>query len=299
MLLLNPPPPRRRTAQLFLESSLFPGSGYSCTCFTYTSVRSMDPGHEDKRPRLSTSTVWPAGPSHHGGHGVSLPHPGQPLTTPTHHSQPPLPPPTSSQYSPSPHLAHPPNPFPRPQDFPPPHQQQPPPPPLPQHFDDRRQHEPERYPPTQDHRHHPLPPSPVRPPYPPSGYQPAGRDSMVVKRDPDEVKLPQINRPNSTGNGPEQSGLPPPPAHGPPPAHMEERRHMSYDNAPGPQLYRHPSYPPPPQTPISHPGPPPTPYEQTQMYAPPPMGPDGAYPITSYSAGGGKRKSQRASQVCC
>lgn len=72
---------------------------------------------------------------------------------------------------------------------------------------------------------------------------------------------------------------------------------MSYDNAPGPQLYRHPSYPPP-QTPISHPGPPPTPYEQTQMYAPPPMGPEGGYPITSYGSGASKRKSQRASQVC-
>lgn len=116
----------------------------------------------------------------------------------------------------------------------------------------------------------------------------------MVKRDPDEVKLPQIVRPNS--NGPEQSPLPPPPTHGPPPSHMEERRHMSYDSGPAPQLYRHPSYPPP-QTPLSHPGPPPTPYEQTQMYATPSMGPDGPYPIT-YTTGGGKRKSQRASQVC-
>lgn len=71
---------------------------------------------------------------------------------------------------------------------------------------------------------------------------------------------------------------------------------MSYDNGSTPQMYRHPTYPPPPPTPLSHPGPPPTPYEQNQMYAPP-MGPDGPYPIT-YAAAGGKRKSQRASQVC-
>lgn len=278
----------------------------------------MDQGHEDKRPRLSTG--WAAGPSHHG-HGVSLPHPGPPLTTPTHHPQPlppptssqysppphlAHPPPTSSQYSPSPHSAHPPHPFPRPQEFSQTHQQhqqqqhqqqQPPPPPPPppqQHFDDRRQHEPERYPPPQDHRHHP-PPSPAHQHYPPSGYQAPGRDSMV-KRESDDIKLPHIVRPNSTGNGPEQSPLPPP-AHGHPPPHMEERRHMSYDNGPGPQLYRHPTYPPPPQTPLSHPGPPPTPYEQTQMYAPPGMGPDGPYPI-SYTSSSGKRKSQRASQVC-
>lgn len=72
---------------------------------------------------------------------------------------------------------------------------------------------------------------------------------------------------------------------------------MSYDNGPTPQMYRHPNYPPPPQTPLSHPGPPPSPYEQTQMYAPPPMGPDGPYPI-AYPSAGGKRKSQRASQAC-
>lgn len=71
---------------------------------------------------------------------------------------------------------------------------------------------------------------------------------------------------------------------------------MSYENGPAPQLYRHPTYPPPPQTPLSHPGAPPTPYDQTQMYAPP-MGPDGPYPI-AYTAASGKRKSQRASQVC-
>lgn len=73
---------------------------------------------------------------------------------------------------------------------------------------------------------------------------------------------------------------------------------MSYDNGPAP-MYRHPTYPPPPQTPLSHPSAPPTPYEQTSMYGPPPpMGPDGPYPIT-YAAASGKRKSQRASQVCC
>ncbi|KAF3760800.1 hypothetical protein M406DRAFT_216035, partial [Cryphonectria parasitica EP155] len=96
---------------------------------------------------------------------------------------------------------------------------------------------------------------------------------------------------------------PPPPStaavHGhPSTGHMEERRHMSYDNGPGPQLYRQPSYPPPPHTPLSHPGGPTTPYEQTQMYPPPPMGPDGTYPPISYAATAGKRKSQRASQAC-
>ncbi|ROV96468.1 hypothetical protein VSDG_05439 [Cytospora chrysosperma] len=120
----------------------------------------------------------------------------------------------------------------------------------------------------------------------------------MVKREADDVTLPQLRRPNSTGNGPEQP-LPPPPSHGGPhpQGHMEERRHMSYDNGPAP-MYRHPTYPPPPQTPLSHPSAPPTPYEQTSMYGPPPpMGPDGPYPIT-YAAASGKRKSQRASQAC-
>lgn len=252
----------------------------------------MDQGHESKRPRLSTGPSWPAGPSHHG---VSLPHPGPSLSI-AHHPQPPsLPPPTSSQYSPSPHLSHPPHPFPpRPQEFPPPHQ-----PPPPQHFDDRRQHEPERYPPIQDPHHQP-PPSPAHQSYPTSGYhQPPNRDSMV-KRETEDVTLPQLRRPNSTGNGPEQP-LPPPPPHGGPhpQGHMEDRRHMSYDNGPAPPMYRHPTYPPPPQTALPHPPAPPTPYEQTSMYGPPPMGPDGPYSITYATAGGGKRKSQRASQVCC
>ncbi|PSR78965.1 hypothetical protein BD289DRAFT_376004 [Coniella lustricola] len=263
----------------------------------------MDPGHEDKRPRLSTT--WPAGPSHH----VSLPHPGPPLTTPTHHPQA-LPPPSSSQYSPSISSFHC-----RPQDYPQPHQQQqqqqqqqqppPGPPPPPQHFDDRRQHEPDRYQPPQDHRH-PPPPSPVHQSYSSQGYQqppPPPRDS-VVKREGDDVKLPQIGRPNSTGNGPEQSHLPPPP-HPPPlltahghshPGHMEDRRLVSYESGhpPPPQMYRQSSYPAP-QTPMSHTAPP-TPYDQTQMYPPPPsMGPD--YPI-SYASAAGKRKSQRASQAC-
>lgn len=252
----------------------------------------MDQGHEDKRPRLG----WPAGPSHHHG----LPHPGQPLTTPSHHTQP-LPPlltSAQSQYSPSPHLPPPPHTFSRTQEYSQPHQPPPQPPPSapPQHFDDRRQHEPERFPPPQDQRHHP-PPSPAHQHYSPAGYQPPGRDSMV-KRETDETKLPQIVRPNSTtGNGTEQTPLPPPPSHGPPQLHLEEqRRHMAYDNGPVPQMYRQPTYPPPPQTPLSHPGPPPSPYEQTQMYAPPSMGPDGSYPI--YSSAAGKRKSQRASQVC-
>ncbi|CAN8105783.1 unnamed protein product [Discula destructiva] len=120
----------------------------------------------------------------------------------------------------------------------------------------------------------------------------------MVKRESDEVKLPQIVRPNSTVNGPEQTPLPPPSAHGPPQSHIEEhRRHMAYDNGPVPQMYRQPTYPPPPPTPLSHQGPPQSPYEQTQMYAPPPMGPDGSYPI-AYPSAGGKRKSQRASQAC-
>ncbi|KAJ0120255.1 hypothetical protein J7T55_001112 [Diaporthe amygdali] len=132
---------------------------------------------------------------------------------------------------------------------------------------------------------------------PPPGYQPQSRESMV-KRESDDVTLPQLRRPNSTGNGPEQPLPPPPPHAGPhPPGHMEERRHMSYDNGPGPQMYRHQTYPPPPPTPLPpHPQPPPTPYDQSPMY-PPPMGPDGPYPITTYTAAS-KRKSQRASQAC-
>ncbi|KAH8746118.1 hypothetical protein F5883DRAFT_654221 [Diaporthe sp. PMI_573] len=119
----------------------------------------------------------------------------------------------------------------------------------------------------------------------------------MVKRESDDVTLPQLRRHNSTGNGTEQTLPPPPPDVGPhPPGHMEERRHMSYDNGPG-QMYRHQSYPPPPPTPLPpHPQPPPPPYDQSPMY-PLPMGPDGPSPITTYTTAS-KRKSHRASQAC-
>lgn len=119
----------------------------------------------------------------------------------------------------------------------------------------------------------------------------------MVKRESDDGLLPQLPRPISTGNGPEQTRPPPPPHVGPhPPGHMEERRHMSYDTGPG-QMYRHQNYPPPPPTPLPpHPQPPSTPYDQSPMYHPP-LGPDGPYPLTTYTTAS-KRKSQRASQAC-
>ncbi|KAJ9156105.1 C6 zinc finger domain-containing protein [Pleurostoma richardsiae] len=235
----------------------------------------MDQEHEPKRPRLTTTTgSWSAGPSHHGR---SLPQLGSPLTT-THLPAPP-PPPPPGQYQPPPH------PFSRGPELPPPHPPSHPTLPHPPHFDDRRQHEPEPpYPPMQEHRHPPA--SPAHPPYP--SYPPP-RDPHV-KRDPAEDTLPQLRRPSSTGNAPE--AIPPGTSHGPmpPPAHLEERRHMSYDNGPPPPppMYRHPSFPPP-QTPL----PPPSPYEQ-QMYAPPP----GDLYSIAYAGSTAKRKAQRASQAC-
>ncbi|KAH8761575.1 hypothetical protein F5883DRAFT_647032 [Diaporthe sp. PMI_573] len=125
-----------------------------------------------------------------------------------------------------------------------------------------------------------------------SRHQPANRESMV-KRESDDVTLPQLRRHNSTSNGPDQTLPPPPPDVGPHhPGHMEERRHMSYDNDPG-QTYRHQSYPPPPPTPLPpHPQPPPPPYDQSPMY-PPPMGPDGPSPITTYT----RRSADHSSAV--
>ena len=65
---------------------------------------------------------------------------------------------------------------------------------------------------------------------------------------------------------------------------------MSFDNGP-PPVYRHPSYPPP--TPVQqHPAP----YEQPMYHQPSGGPPDGLYPITYATTG--KRKAQRASQVC-
>ncbi|TPX16940.1 uncharacterized protein E0L32_003502 [Thyridium curvatum] len=224
----------------------------------------MDQGPESKRPRLSAGSSWSAAPSHHG---VSLPNPAAPPTS--HHPTPP------GQYQPPPH------PFSRPSD---PHPPPPPLPPAPQHYDGHRHHEPDHFPPIQEHRQ--PPPSPAHPPY--SAYPP--RDPMV-KRDPAEDTLPQLRRPHSTGNVPEMPGTPH--GHLPPQPHTEERRHMSFDAGPAPhppppaQMYRQhdPSYPPP------TPGPQPQPYDYAMYNGPH----DQMYPI-QYSTTA-KRKTQRASQV--
>lgn len=65
---------------------------------------------------------------------------------------------------------------------------------------------------------------------------------------------------------------------------------MSFDGGPQPPLYRQPSYPAPPQTPISH-G---TPYEYGSSYA------NSHHEMAQYAipiTATGKRKAQRASQV--
>ncbi|KAI6090560.1 hypothetical protein F4821DRAFT_267840 [Hypoxylon rubiginosum] len=140
------------------------------------------------------------------------------------------------------------------------------------------------------HRQPPLPPSSAHPSFP--SYPP--RDP-VVKRDPgDDNSLPQLRRPNSTGNVTEN--LPPAP-HGPPhpnPSPVDDpRRHMSYENGPSmphsPAMYRPPpqNYHPPPTPVAQHPG-----YDSPHVYGPPTM-----YP-TLEIATSAKRKAQRASQAC-
>ncbi|OTA70065.1 hypothetical protein K449DRAFT_321060 [Hypoxylon sp. EC38] len=226
----------------------------------------MEPGPpETKRPRLVHSG---SGWSSH--QAVSLPHPNT-----THH------PPVSGPHHPAPPPYHPP-PFSRP-----------PEPPLPSahhHLDDRRHHEHDPYPPIHDpHRQPPLPPSSAHPAFP--SYAPRG--DPVVKRDPgEETSLPQLRRPNSTGNVVEN--LPPGP-HGPhpnPPPPDDPRRHMSYDGGPSmphsPAMYRPPQNYHPPPTPVAqHPQ-----YESPHVYGAPAQ----MYPLEIATSA--KRKAQRASQAC-
>lgn len=167
-----------------------------------------------------------------------------------------------------------------------------------QYPDDRRHHEQDSYPPPppppmQDHHRQP-PPSPVHaPPYPP-----IRRESIVKRESGEETPLPQMRRPNSTGNTPE-GGLAPHP-HGPPPypgQHPSDpRRPPSFENAApmppqSPQVYR------PPQQPTFHP--PPTPMAQHQYEAPPGYGPPPpvADIYSTVPVASAKRKAQRASQV--
>ncbi|KAI1389620.1 uncharacterized protein F4822DRAFT_436990 [Hypoxylon trugodes] len=143
------------------------------------------------------------------------------------------------------------------------------------------------------HRQPPLPPSSAHPPFP--SYTPR---EPVVKRDPgEETSLPQLRRPNSTGNVAENQPLGP---HGPPhtnppppPPPDDPRRHMSYDSGPSmphsPAMYRPPpqNYPPPPTPVAQHPQ-----YEGPHIYGPPPS----MYPLEIATSA--KRKAQRASQAC-
>ncbi|KAI1104510.1 hypothetical protein F4804DRAFT_188787 [Jackrogersella minutella] len=233
----------------------------------------MEPGqHEHKRPRLQQT-----GPSWSSHQAVSLPHPTAahiPLASGPHHSAPP--------------------PYQHPPQHPPPFSR-PPEPPLPSahhHLDDRRHHEHDPYPPMHElHRQPPLPPSSAHPPFP--SYAP--RDP-VVKRDPaEETSLPQLRRPNSTGNVAEN--LPPGPHGAPhpnPPPPDDPRRHMSYDNGPSmphsPAMYRGPQNYHQPPTPVTQH----SQYESPHLaYGPP--APMYQVEITQSSA---KRKAQRASQAC-
>ncbi|OTB00677.1 hypothetical protein M426DRAFT_15268 [Hypoxylon sp. CI-4A] len=233
----------------------------------------MEPGpHETKRPRLSQGQSWSA------HEAVSLPHP-----TAAHHPPPALGPPH--------------HPAPPPYQHPPPFSR-PPEPPLPSahHLDDRRHHAHDPYPPMHDHhRQPPLPPTTAHP----SFSYPPPRDP-VVKRDPgDDNSLPQLRRPNSTGNvtdnlppgshGPPHANQPPPP----PPPSDDPRRHMSYDSGPSlphsPAMYRPPpqNYHAPPTPVAQHPQ-----YESPHVYGPPAS----MYPLEIATSA--KRKAQRASQAC-
>ncbi|KAI0838785.1 hypothetical protein F5Y06DRAFT_287090 [Hypoxylon sp. FL0890] len=137
------------------------------------------------------------------------------------------------------------------------------------------------------HRQPPLPPSSAHPSF--SSYPP--RDP-VVKRDPgEETSLPQLRRPNSTGNVVESL---PPGAHGPhpnPPPPEDPRRHMSYDSGPSlphsPAMYRPPQNYHPPPTPVAQ-----HQYENPHVYGHPTQ----MYPLEIASSA--KRKAQRASQAC-
>ncbi|KAI1860658.1 uncharacterized protein JN550_011383 [Neoarthrinium moseri] len=234
----------------------------------------MEPGQsEAKRPRLDPPASSPWASSHQG---PILP-PPQPAQT---HHHPAL----------SPFQSH--SIYGRQPEPPPPHQAH-------HHPDDRRHHEQESYPhpppPMQDHHRQP-PPSPVHaPPFPP--YR---RDSIVKRESGEETPLPQMRRPNSTGNAPE--GLPSHPSGHPPylGQHPEDhRRPPSFDNGasmpPSPQVYR-----PQQQLPPFHA--PPTPIAQhTPQYDAPTPGygpPSVSDMYSTVPVASAKRKAQRASQAC-
>ncbi|EGZ74518.1 hypothetical protein NEUTE2DRAFT_155194 [Neurospora tetrasperma FGSC 2509] len=259
----------------------------------------MDPGPSDpKRPRLSTTSSWSVGGAHYG---VSLLHPtpsptaGQHHTQHPHHPNHPTPSPQYQQTSPHP-FSRPPGPgdpgaapaVSHPHPPPPP----PPPPPAPSQqgpVDDRRHHEPDRYPPMQDHRqHHPSSqPPPAHHQYN-SGYHPPPRE-VVVKQDPadDSNTPPHLRRPNSTGHAPDGMTPGTPMSALPHQGYPDDKRHMSYDNGPQQNMYRQPSFPP--QTPMAH--------GQPYDY-PPHYGHHGDLPYIQLAPAAGKRKAQRAAQAC-
>ncbi|KAK8140277.1 hypothetical protein PG984_000343 [Apiospora sp. TS-2023a] len=232
---------------------------------------------EAKRPRLTA-----VGPSH----WQQLPQP-QPTNPPPPHSagphHPQLPPP---QYQPPPPHHHP---FSRPGELP--HN------PVQAQLDERRHHEPDRFapPPIQEHHRHPPSPAHIPPPYHQYSREP------LVKPDPaqEDMTLPQLRRPNSTGNAPD--GLPPTPHQMPHPNHQQDdhRRPPSFDNGPqypqSPAMYRPPgAYTPAPPTPVQLPGH----YEpQNHGYGHHAPSPEVPYPAPVAIATA-KRKAQRASQAC-
>lgn len=115
----------------------------------------------------------------------------------------------------------------------------------------------------------------------------------MIKTDPSDDTLPQLRRPMSTG-APQDSMAPVTPHSAVPPhpqTYGEDKRHMSFDNGPQLPMYgRQPSYGPPP-TPLPHA----QPYDYPQPYGTP----HGELPYPIHVAPAtGKRKAQRASQVC-
>jgi hypothetical protein len=114
----------------------------------------------------------------------------------------------------------------------------------------------------------------------------------MIKTDPSDDTLPQLRRPLSTGTA-KDSMTPVTPHSALPPhsqAYGDDKRHLSFDNGPQLPMYsRQPSYGP--QTPLPHA----QPYDYGQPYGTPHG--ELPYPI-QVTAASGKRKAQRASQVC-
>ncbi|KAL2016046.1 hypothetical protein VTK56DRAFT_4312 [Thermocarpiscus australiensis] len=156
---------------------------------------------------------------------------------------------------------------------PPPHALPPAPhPPI----DDRRQHEPGRSPPVQEHRQPPhFPAHPSFPPYPPTG--------PMIKADPADDAFPQFRRPLPTGGSAPPDNITPVTPHSavllpPPPPHFQPYA----EEQPPPMYSRQPSYQP--QTRLPHP----QPYDYASH---------GELPYSiQVAAATGKRKAQRASQ---